>query len=135
MTVELSNPPGIPEPMGYAQVGVATGTRMVFVSGQVARAADGTPVGAGDLRAQAEQAYANLVTALEGVGAAFSDVAKLTVYVVDWSPEKMEDLVAGAMAVAARTGIDPVRPITLVGVAALGEPDMLVEVEAVAVVA
>lgn len=134
MSVELINPPGIPEPVGYAQVGVATGSRTVFVSGQVARLADGTPVGAGDLRAQAEQAYANLVLALEGAGASFSDVAKLTVYVVDWAPEKMEALVTGAMAVAARTGIDPIRPITLVGVAALGEPDLLVEVEAVAVV-
>jgi enamine deaminase RidA (YjgF/YER057c/UK114 family) len=100
----------------------------------VSRTADGTPVGPGDLQAQAEQAYANLVLALEGAGATFADVAKLTVYVVDWTPEKMEPLVTGAMAVAARTGIDPVRPITLVGVAALGEPDMLVEVEAVAVV-
>jgi len=37
------------------------------------------------------------------------------------------------MRVAARRGINPVRPITLVGVTALGEPDMLVEVEAIAV--
>ena len=37
MPVELVNPPGIPDPVGYAQVGVATGTRSVYVSGQVAR--------------------------------------------------------------------------------------------------
>jgi enamine deaminase RidA (YjgF/YER057c/UK114 family) len=60
-------------------------------------------------------------------------VAKLTVYVVDWSEERMTDLVTGAMRAADRLGFDPVRPITLIGVAALGEPDLLVEVEAVAV--
>jgi enamine deaminase RidA (YjgF/YER057c/UK114 family) len=37
------------------------------------------------------------------------------------------------MRAAAAVGVDPVRPITLIGVAALGEPDLLVEVEAVAV--
>jgi len=52
MPVELINPPGIPEPMGYAQVGVATGSRTVYVSGQVARTADGSRVGEGDLAAQ-----------------------------------------------------------------------------------
>jgi enamine deaminase RidA (YjgF/YER057c/UK114 family) len=84
----------------------------VYLSGQVARTADGGRVGA---------------------GATFADVAKLTVYVVDWSEERMADLVTGAMRAAERLGFDPVRPITLIGVAALGEPDLLVEVEAVAV--
>ena len=41
---------------------VATGTRTVYLAGQVARAADGTPVGAGDLAAQVEQAYLNVAT-------------------------------------------------------------------------
>ena len=41
MTVEIHNPPGLPAPTGYAQVSVATGRQHVFVSGQVARNADG----------------------------------------------------------------------------------------------
>lgn len=113
----------------------SVGSRLVFVSGQVARDADGQPVGAGDLATQAEQAYTNLVTALEGVGASYDDVAKVTVYAVDWTPDKVGLLVEGAMRVAEAKGIDLIRPITLVGVTALGEPDLLVEVEAVAVVA
>ncbi len=64
--------------MGYAQVSVATAGRIVCVSGQVARDADGQPVGGGDLAAQVEQAYTNLTLALEGAGAGFDDVAKLT---------------------------------------------------------
>jgi enamine deaminase RidA (YjgF/YER057c/UK114 family) len=133
MPVKLINPDGLPQPQGYAQVGIATGSRIVYLSGQVARTADGGRVGAGDLAAQTEQAYLNLATGLAAAGATFADVAKLTVYVVDWSEERMADLVTGAMRAAERLGFDPVRPITLIGVAALGEPDLLVEVEAVAV--
>ncbi len=133
MAVELVNPEGLPKPEVYRQVSVASGSRLVFLSGQVARDASGAPVGAGDLAAQVEQAYRNVVTALAGVGGSFADVAKLTVYVVDLLPEKMALIGEGVGRVAADLGIDPVKPITLIGVAALGEPDLLVEVEATAV--
>ncbi len=96
MTIELINPSGPPQPRGYAPVGMGTGRHTIFLSGQVARTADGTPVGAGDLAAQVEQAYLNVVAALAGAGAIFADLVKLTVYVVDWSPEKMGALVEGA---------------------------------------
>lgn len=133
MTVQLLNPSALPQPDVYAQVSVAQGSRLVFVSGQVARDAEGRPVGPGDLAAQAEQAYANVHAAVTAAGGTFADIAKLTVYVVDWEPAKMAVLGAGAVRAAERLGFDLVRPITLLGVAALGEPDLLVEVEAVAV--
>lgn len=133
MTIELFNPDGIPQPDVYRQVAVASGSRLVFLAGQVARTADGEPVGPGDLAAQVEQAYVNVATALAGVGASFADVAKLTVFVVDWQPEKMAALGEGVGRAAARLGIDPVKPITLIGVASLAEPDLLIEVEAIAV--
>ena len=53
----------------------------------------------------------------------------------DWTPDKMGALIEGAMRAAQRIGFDPRRPITLVGVAALGSPDYLIEVEAIAVLA
>lgn len=133
MPIELLNPPGLPEPDHYRQVAVATGSRTVYLSGQVARDKDGTPVGAGDLAAQVAQAYRNVATALDAVGGSFADVAKLTLYFVDWTPDKVAALGAGVAQVAAELGIDPIKPVTLIGVAALGEPDLLVEVEAVAV--
>jgi len=133
MPIELLNPDGIPKPDVYRQVAVATGSRTVYLAGQVARTADGAAVGSGDLAAQIEQAYVNVATALGAVGGSFADVAKLTIYVVDWSPDKMAALGEGVGRVAGRLGIDPVRPITLIGVAALGEPDLLVEVDATAV--
>lgn len=135
MPIEVLNPDGLPKPDVYRQVAVASGSRTVFLAGQVARTSDGSPVGAGDLAAQVEQAFRNVVTALAAVGGTFDDVAKLTIFVVDWSPEKMAALGEGVGRVAGELGIDPVRPITLIGVAALGEPDLLVEVDAIAVLA
>ncbi len=133
MAVELVNPDGLPKPEVYRQLAIATGARLVFLAGQVARDAEGNPVGAGDLAAQVEQAYLNIATAVAAVGGSFDDVAKLTVYVVDWTPDKMPLLGEGVARAAARLGVDPVKPITLLGVAALAEPDLLVEVEATAV--
>jgi enamine deaminase RidA (YjgF/YER057c/UK114 family) len=133
MPVELVNPAGLPVPEVYAQLSVATGSRTVYLSGQVARDAEGRPVGTGDLAAQVEQAYLNVATALAAVGGSFDDVAKLTVYVVDWTPDKFAALGEGVGRVAARLGIDPTKPVTLISVTALGEPDLLVEVDATAV--
>ncbi|SCL41403.1 Enamine deaminase RidA, house cleaning of reactive enamine intermediates, YjgF/YER057c/UK114 family [Micromonospora pallida] len=133
MPVQLLNPDGLPKPDMYRQVAVASGARMVFLAGQVARDAEGRPVGAGDLAAQVEQAYLNVATALAAVGASFDDVVKLTVYVVEWDGGKLPALGAGVQRAAAQLGVDLIKPITLLGVASLGEPDLLVEVEAIAV--
>ena len=133
MPVHVLNPEGLPKPDVYRQVAVATGSRLVFVSGQVARDADGSPVGAGDLAAQVEQALRNVVTAVEAAGGSFADVAKLTIYVVDWTEDKMASLGEGVGRVAADLGIDPLKAVTLLSVPSLAEPDLLVEIEATAV--
>ena len=133
MTVEVINPEGLSKPDMYRQVAVATGMRLVFVAGQVARDAEGRPVGAGDLAAQTEQAFRNVAIAMEAVGGSFADIAKLNVYVVDWAPEKMALLGEGAFRAAATADVDPLKPITLIGVQSLGEPDLLIEIEATAV--
>lgn len=133
MPIETLNPAGLPQVDNYRQVAVATGTRTVYVAGQVARTADGTPVGPGDLAAQTEQALLNVHTALAAAGARLTDIAKLTVYVAGWTPDRMADLGAGLAAAAARLGGGVLVPVTLIGVAALAEPDLLVEIEAIAV--
>ncbi|WTW92540.1 RidA family protein [Streptomycetaceae bacterium NBC_01309] len=133
MAVQLMNPDGLPKPEVYRQLSIATGSRLVFLAGQVARDADGGKVGEGDLAAQVEQVYLNIATALAAVGGSFDDVAKMTAYVVDWTPDKMPQLGEGVGRAAAKLGVDPTKPVTLIGVAALAEPDLLVEIEATAV--
>ena len=82
----------------------------------------------GDVVGQAEHAMANLVTALLAAGADLSDVVKTTVYVA--SPRR-GDLADAWDVVRNRFG-DHDAPSTLLGVAVLGYPDQLVEVEAIA---
>jgi enamine deaminase RidA (YjgF/YER057c/UK114 family) len=135
MTVQLLNPEGLPKPDLYRQVAVGTGSRLVFVSGQVARDADGNQVGAGDLAAQVDQAFRNVNTAVEAAGGSFADIAKLTIYIVDWNPAKMAAFGEGVGRAAGALGIDPTKAVTLIGVASLAEPDLLVEIEATAVLA
>ncbi|MEO3753235.1 RidA family protein [Streptomyces sp. B6B3] len=134
MALTLVNPDGLPTVDVYRQVSVASGSKLVFLAGQVAKDADGVTIGEGDLAAQVERCYLNVATALAEVGASFDDVAKLTVYVVDWTADRMPALLAGIERAAAELGTTPVPPATLVGVAALAAPDMMVEVEATAVI-
>ena len=107
-----------------------TGTgRLVAISGQVALDADGAVVGAGDAAAQARQVFENLRRCLAAAGAGFADVIKLTYFVTD---------VAYMPAIrAARDevlGTDPLPASTAVQVAALVLPDLLLEIEALALV-
>jgi enamine deaminase RidA (YjgF/YER057c/UK114 family) len=133
MAITLINPDGMPEVDLYRQVAVATGTRTVHVAGQVAWGPGGETVGVGDLAAQVEQCYLNVATALAAVGATFDDVARLTVYVVDWAPEKMAQFAEGVARAGEKLGGVPLPPLTGIGVVALAAPDLMVEVEATAV--
>ena len=135
MPVELSNIPGRSEPQGFVHVGVASGSRTVYVAGQVSQDAEGETVAKGDLAGQTEQALLNVVGALESVGASYDDMAKLTLYVVDWEPSKLEAIGAGSGAAAGKLGAAPAKPSTLIGVAALFSPDYLIEIDATAVLA
>ncbi|MFD9636704.1 RidA family protein, partial [Streptomyces violascens] len=63
MAITLVNPEGLPTVDAYHQVAIASGSRMVFVAGQVAWGADGGTVGESDLAAQVEQCYLNIATA------------------------------------------------------------------------
>ncbi|MFI9588337.1 RidA family protein [Streptomyces sp. NPDC052236] len=133
MAITLVNPGGLPKIDVYRQVSIASGSKMVFIAGQVAWDAEGATVGEGDLAAQVEQCYLNIGIALAEAGGSFDDVAKLTFYVVDWTPDKMPLLLEGISRATAKLGVTPVPPATLLGVAALDVPDHLVEIEATAI--
>ncbi|MFE1795026.1 RidA family protein [Streptomyces sp. NPDC059517] len=134
MTVQYFTPEGMLQPTPYHHVAVGTGTRHIHVSGQIARQADGTPVAPGDLAGQVAQALRNTSVGLTGAGASFTDVLRLTFYVTQWSPEKIGDFMAGVEAVAEEIGLrGPLPPASLIGVDYLFEPDVLVEVEATAI--
>ena len=87
MAIERINPPTLSKPTGYTQVVRATGSRTIFLAGQVSADADGKVVGVGDFAAQAQQVFANLKSALAAAGAGFEHVVKTTTYIVNYSPD------------------------------------------------
>ncbi|MEV0717876.1 RidA family protein [Asanoa sp. NPDC050611] len=130
MALEAVNPPEIDEPLTYSHVVVATGTRMVFVAGQVAEDSDGNLVGRGDMVAQARQVFVNIGHALAAAGARPDQVARLTIFVADYKREHLAQIEQGRVALFG----DHKPTDTLVGVASLSSPDYLLEVDAIAVV-
>lgn len=134
MTVNTFSPDGLLQPVPYHHVSVATGTRHVHVAGQIARDADGRRVAPGDLSGQVEQALRNTARALSGAGATFADVVRLRFFVTDWQPEHMAAFLQGVESVADEIDLElPLPPASLIGVEILFEPDVLVEVEAYAI--
>jgi enamine deaminase RidA (YjgF/YER057c/UK114 family) len=129
-SIEFASPPTLSAPVGYSHVVSfpATG-RLVWTAGQVPVAADGTMAPAGDWEAQTRLAFENVGHALAAGGATWTDVVKLTFFVVD---------LAGLPVIRAIRDefVDVRRPPTssLVKVAGLVLPDLLLEVEAVACV-
>jgi len=134
MAITFLNPGGLPQIDAYQQVSIATGSKLVFVAGQVAWDAKGVTVGEGDLAAQVERCYLNVATALAEAGGSVADLSKLTIYVVDWTPDKMPLLMEGIARASAELGVTPAPPATLIGVASLDVPEHLVEIEATAVI-
>jgi enamine deaminase RidA (YjgF/YER057c/UK114 family) len=114
-------------PYAYAAV-VHDVSRLVFTAGACPLDQNGATVAGDDVVGQAEQVMINLRTALQAAGADLPDVVKTTTYVAS---QRREDLLA-AWAVVRRHFGDHDAPGTLLGVAVLGYPDQLVEVEAVA---
>ena len=133
MPIRHIEPPGLMKPMGYTHVVEATGGRTLYIAGQGAFDADWNLVGAGDLEAQARQAYANLLLALEGAGAGPEHLVRTTMYVVDLEQASMGPVMRGIG--AALAGRRPAPPAsTMVGVTRLAMDGMLIEIEGVAVV-
>lgn len=111
----------------YAAV-VAGGSRLVLTAGACPLDEDGATVGVGDVRAQAAQVVANLRVSLQDAGASLGDVVRTTVYVASGDQRDL-----GAVWEVVRDAFAPHDPpSTLLGVAALGYDDQLVEVDAVA---
>lgn len=130
MTIQrLPTPEGVAPSPAYTHVVTGAG-RLVAVSGQIATDADGALVGAGDPEAQARQVFENLRRCLASAGATFDDVVKLTWFVTD--------ITLMPLFRAVRTeyiGDDRLPAASAMQVAALIRPELVLEVEALAIVA
>jgi enamine deaminase RidA (YjgF/YER057c/UK114 family) len=98
MTLKCIDPDDLPTPLTYSHVVVATGSRLVFVAGQVAENSEGHLVGAGDMTAQARRVFANIGRALAAAGARPQQVTKLTIFVADYRREHLAMIEEGRVA-------------------------------------
>lgn len=99
---------------------------LVFLSGQAAISAEGEIVGIGDFDAQAEQAFKNLRAVLEAAGSSLEQVIKVTIFLTDMSnfPKIIH--------LRERWFTKPYPADTIVEVSSLALPELMIEIEAVA---
>ena len=117
-------------PTRFYSHAVSAEGRTIYVSGQVSWDAAGKVVGKGDMRAQSEQVFRNVTDQLKAAGASWDNVIKMNGYMVGLNPER----VAAYREVRQRYLKEGALPAsTLVGVEALVDPDLLLEVEVVAI--
>lgn len=121
-------PDGVAPGNGYSHVVVGEG-RLVVISGQVALDEQGNVVEENDAAAQARQVFENLRRCLAAGGATFAEVAKFTFYVTDVAILPEVRAARDAYIDAARAPAS-----TAVQVAALYRPELMLEVEALAVI-
>ncbi len=130
MTLERIDPEGLNKPATYTHVVIASGSRLVFVAGQVAEDDNGDLVGRDDLRIQAQQAFSNLGRALAGAGAGPEQVARLGIFVVALKEDHLPAIEAARVAL-----FKDHKPVdTLLGVQMLAHAGCLIEIEAIAVI-
>jgi 2-iminobutanoate/2-iminopropanoate deaminase len=115
-------------PAGYSQVVEVRGGRTLYISGQVALDASGNLVGSGDFAAQVKQVFANLTARLDEADASFNDVVKLNFYLLDASKLQLVRAIRDTY-----VNRDHPPASTLVGVKELFRPDLLIEIDAIAV--
>jgi reactive intermediate/imine deaminase len=122
------NPEAMPRPFGYSQVVEVSGGRTVYISGQVPLNANNELVGEGDFAVQVRQTFENVRLALEAVGMTFANVVKLQFFLTDVANLSTVRQIRDEFVNTAQPPAS-----TLVQVAALFRPDVLFEMDAVAV--
>jgi enamine deaminase RidA (YjgF/YER057c/UK114 family) len=130
MERRIINPWTWQDQMGYVQANEVSGAQhILFLAGQGSVDEEGRPVHPDDMGAQLDQTLDNLETVLREAGAALSDVVRLNIYTTD--VDRFFEVYGGIAGRLAEAGCRPAS--TLLGVTRLAYPEMLVEIEATAV--
>jgi enamine deaminase RidA (YjgF/YER057c/UK114 family) len=129
---KLSNPETIAKPTGYSHVAEINGGKIVYIAGQVALDRSGNLVGKDDFRAQVQQVFENLKSAVEATHGNFSNVVKLNYYCAETVDASQLPALREIRDKYVNTAEPPTS--TLVFVKRLVRPELMLEVDAVAVV-
>ncbi len=129
MPKRVLQPSSVQAKGSYSPGWEVSGGRLIHVAGQIPWDADGQTVCKGDVAGQTRQVFANIAAVLAEAGASLDDVIKITVFSADIRYRNEINRVRG------ETFKEPYPASTQVAVAALVDPEWLVEIEAVAFVA
>lgn len=133
MEKRLINPPSLPPPRGFNHGVLTSGGRILFMAGQDPSGADGKIVSPGDLVAQFEQVIRNLKVVAEEAGGSTSDIVKLNIFVKSRDDYRARLKELGRIH---RSYFGAYYPATaLFEVADFFQPETLVEIEGIAVIA
>jgi enamine deaminase RidA (YjgF/YER057c/UK114 family) len=129
--MEMLNPPTMSPRLSdvYNQIAIAPAGRLAFIAGQVATDLQGQFVGAGDYAAQAEQTFRNIAGALEALQARPSQVAKMSIFVVNHRAEVGQLIMAAGKRVFGSEW--PACACMMLGVQTLSRPEWLLEIDAI----
>ena len=128
--IEFLNPEGLHKNPAFSQSVILEGNyKTIYIGGQNGANKDGKVVG-NDIEAQAKQVLINLKTALKSAGASLKDIIQWTVFVVQGQP--LENGFKVFQGVIKNMKNPPI--ITMAYVSALGNPDFLMELSAIAIV-
>jgi len=130
VSLERINPDGLHRTPGYHHVTISTASRYAHLSGQSPLDEDGVVVGTDDLVAQVNQVAHNIAVALDAVGATPEDVVRTVIYVA--STERADLALVWTALSRSEVGAALSTASTLLGVAQLGYPGQLVEVDVTA---
>jgi enamine deaminase RidA (YjgF/YER057c/UK114 family) len=130
MTIEYINPKTMAPPRGYSHAVSVTGNhKTIYIGGQNSINEKGELVGKGNLKEQTEQALSNIEKILETAEAKLENVVKFGIFLIQGQNPQ-----AGFQAFQQKWKSKNAPAITVVFVASLGNPEWLVEIEAIAVV-
>jgi enamine deaminase RidA (YjgF/YER057c/UK114 family) len=133
VTVELRTSPDLLQQQLYHPIAIASGSRQVYLAGQVGVRPDGGAV-ADDLPGQVLAALGNVVAAVRAAGGTAADIVRLTVFVVGWTEATIEPFETALARAQSSLGLPtPLPPLTVIGVQSLYRPELLVEIEGIAV--
>jgi len=133
MPKEYINPPQLFPSLqyGFSQIVSAIGGKTVYISGQVAWDEQQMIVGPGDLRTQTWQTFRNIDTAMQVAGGALSDVVSMRIYIVE---SVLDESLHISDALKEFFPIQQAPATTWIGVSALANRDIHIEIEAIAMI-
>jgi len=129
LMIKRINPEGIHKPNGYTHVVETSSSKTIYISGQVALDKEGKLVGENNMRLQAKQIFENIQNALSSCNASFQNIVKLNYFITDMSlvqeVREIRDTFFKANQLPASTAVE---------VKSLFRKDVLLEIEAIAVI-